>query len=202
MDSVLDSAPTQDSTDTADTSDTSDTSDTGVDPEWVLDEDKLALLRVIFESHKPDLVEWVEIGGTGDPTWLYNAQLYTAPLLRTATMLKDVDFLDGLSEVYLEAHPLLSQQSTYRYYYVPGEDYVSEHTLEQPAWMWLDAAGFEIVLESSQFLCGVAALSSAVADLPPSSAHRRWTSCWPTTARCSSMTTTRAGSSRSRASSR
>lgn len=136
-----------------------------------LEPQKEALLRRIFEARKPDLIDWIERSmSAGDPTSLYTVQQFTSPLLTAALRLGDLEWIDGLSEVYLSALPYLSLETKYRYHYVPGQELLSEHPLDEPAQMWLDAQGFEVIPESAQFLYGVAALIHGIVALPE--AHR------------------------------
>lgn len=159
-----------DSTDDSDVDSTHDSADDTSAPEalrWTLESDKDTLLRRIWENRKPDLADWIDDGmAAGDPTWLYNAQLYTAPLLSAAILMADVELLDGLAELYLGAAPWLVSETAYQYYYWPADAYLSSHPLDEPAWMWLDADGLEILLESSQFLYAIAALSNGVLQIP------------------------------------
>lgn len=83
-----------------------------------------------------------------------------------ATETGDVDFLDKLSSLYLRALGSLHNATEYVYYYWPGDTYRSSHPLDSPARMWLDTAGEEVPLESSQFLYGVATLLRGVLEVP------------------------------------
>ena len=64
------------------------------------------MLRRVFRNRKPDLINWIVQGmSQGDPTALYTVQQFTSPLLTAALQLEDIEWIHGLSEVFLAAFP-------------------------------------------------------------------------------------------------
>jgi hypothetical protein len=99
---------------------------------------------------------WVELRGgfrasaanpANFPTESYNMQIYTDAVLTMARYCNDSWLLDQLASYYLLA-----------------VDKLTQHT--QGYWFWADTSGNEVVLESSQFLAGVADLYHTLMSRP------------------------------------
>jgi hypothetical protein len=146
-----------------------DTGDTAppYEPSWWMDPELYDLLRAILAARGEDLVSIVDQAAEyGDPTLLYNVQLYTNNAAIAARLLQDAEMIGELVTIYGAAYDDLIERDSYLFYYWPGDEYLSEHPLSEPARMWLDATGVEVILESSQFLYPIAYLINAVLELP------------------------------------
>ena len=132
-----------------------------------LDPEKEEILRRVFRNRKSDLIAWIQNGLTqGDPTSLYIVQQLTSPLLTAALELGDIEWMDGLSEVFLAALPHLRLETDYLYTHEPATGQRTVYPLEEPAQMWLDHEGSEVIAESAQFLFSVSSLIYGIVGLP------------------------------------
>ena len=96
--------------------------------------------------------KWIE-GSANTPYNLYDIQSETNNLLKYSSYCQDKYILEELAELYLGALDTLSTSDRYVFTYLPYRRL--KHTtykLRKKHQMWLDDAGMESVLVSSQFL--------------------------------------------------
>ena len=148
--------------------------------QYAADDDVAQAIERLWTNRKPYLISQMNTRLAADDTYvLYDTQVYTDNLIRYAAATGNIEMLDGLAELYLEAYAYMSSETEYVYFYWPGYSRESVHDLDESgqdpssAMMWTDdpsetengEVGVEYPLYVSQFLHGLTSLINAVLDM-------------------------------------